>query len=77
MEKHSHKKNDDVQQRLKRQKYSLLKDMSYPKNFAGNILMFFLVNIKCGFIATQLCLQILFSRICFEVFLPFTGQNNL
>ena len=38
MENHSHKKkNDDVQQRLKRQTYLLLKDMSYPKKFAGNI----------------------------------------
>ena len=51
--------------------------MSYPKNFAENILMFFLVNIKCGFIAIQLCLQILFSLIYFEVLLPFTDQNNL
>ena len=43
----SHKTNVDVQQRLKRQKYSLLKNMSYPKMFAGNILIFFLVNINC------------------------------
>ena len=51
--------------------------MSYPKNFAGNILMFFRVNIKCGFIAIYLCLQILFSLIYFEAFIPFIGQNNL
>ena len=44
---HSHKTNVDVQQRLKRQKYSLLKNMSYPKMFAGNILILFLVNINC------------------------------
>ena len=37
---HSHKTNVDVQQRLKRQKYLLLKNMSYPKMFAGNILVF-------------------------------------
>ena len=39
--------NSDVQQRVKRQKYLLLKDMSYPKIFAKSILVFFLVNINC------------------------------
>ena len=75
MENHSHKKNVDVQQRL-RQKYSLLKDMSYPKNFAGNILMFFFVNVKCGFYSNPIVpSNIVFADI-FRDSLPFTGQNN-
>ena len=33
-------------QRHKKQKYSFLKNMSYPKMFAGNIFVFFLCEYK-------------------------------
>ena len=46
MSNNSHKQTLMYNKELKENKYSLLKDMSYTKIFAGNILVFSLANIN-------------------------------